>query len=238
MNRTSTKAAAEAALLELPSVIGAFVREDINGNPREIHLLIQAGPDAGDLARDIRELLEERLGVPIDQRVISIAQVDPPTLTAPDTSASAAGDRSRERLTSFVPRALARAVFRGIESTVDSGRIQVRVRLHWGGETHVGEGDELETANGRARAASVATLRAAMAAAWENLRLDLELVSVVQAVDRSFVLIAVLALSPTLGRHPLSLIGIQAVDADIESAAALATLKAVNRVLSLTLPPK
>lgn len=235
MNRTSTKAAAEAALLELPSVMGAFVREDIHGSPREIHLLIQAGPDAGDLARDIRELLEERLGVPIDQRVISIAQVEPTYSKAPDVASPRPPDPPRDHATSFVPRTHARAVFRGIESTVDGGRIRVGVRLHWAGEVHTGEGEELETANGRARAASVATLRAAMAAAWESLRLDLELVSVVQAVDRSFVLISVLALSPTLGRHPLSLVGIQPVETDIESAAALATLKAVNRVLSLTL---
>lgn len=204
MNRHSTKAAAEAALLELPSVMGAFVREDINGSPREIHLLIQAGPDAGDLARDIRELLEERLGVPIDQRVISIAQVEPgyagtTEAPAPATPAPAV---ALDWTTPVVPRAHARAVFRGIESTVDSGRIIVRVRLQWAGEVHVGEGDELETANGRARAASVATLRAAVAAAWENLRLDLELVSVVQAVDRSFVLISVLALSPPSGDVP------------------------------------
>ncbi|MEJ2215084.1 MAG: hypothetical protein P8099_00575 [Gemmatimonadota bacterium] len=235
MNHTSTKAAAEAALLELPSVMGAFVREDINGSPREIHLLIQAGPDAGDLARDIRELLEERLGVPIDQRVISIAQVDPVYRKVSDVSAIAG---PRERTTALVLRPHARAVFRGIESVVDGGRVRVNVRLQWAGETHAGEGDELESANGRARAASAATLRAAMAAAWENLRLDLDLVSVVQAVDRSFVLVSVLALSPAFGRRPLSLVGIQPVDADIESAAALATLKAVNRVLSLTLPPQ
>lgn len=238
MNRTSTKAAAEAALLELPSVLGAFVREDINGNPREIHLLIQAGPDPAYLARDIRELLEERLGVPIDQRVISIAQVDPVYAEAAEAPAPAVVDLAGDRATPLVSRAHARAVFRGIESAVDGGRILVRVRLHWAGESHVGEGDEPETPNGRARAASVATLRAAMAATWENVRLDLELVSVVQAVDRSFVLVSVLALSLALGRHPVSLVGIQPVEADIETAAALATLKAVNRVLSLTLPPQ
>jgi hypothetical protein len=75
MTREGTKQAAEAVLRELPSVIGAFVREDVNGHPREVHLLVRAGPNPRHLAYDVRDLLEERLGVPIDQRVISIAQL-------------------------------------------------------------------------------------------------------------------------------------------------------------------
>src|SRR5688572_16103468 len=70
-----TKAEAEAVLRELPSVLGAFVREDVHGHPREVHLLVKAGTAPRDLARDVRDMLEEKLGVPVDQRVISIAQV-------------------------------------------------------------------------------------------------------------------------------------------------------------------
>ncbi|NIQ57506.1 MAG: hypothetical protein GWN71_30150, partial [Gammaproteobacteria bacterium] len=48
-------------------MLGAFVQEDVNGRPREIHVLIRPGPDAGALARDIHGLLEERLDIPIDR---------------------------------------------------------------------------------------------------------------------------------------------------------------------------
>ncbi|MFW6330907.1 MAG: hypothetical protein ACOC3J_04205, partial [Gemmatimonadota bacterium] len=75
MKRISSKATAEAALREIPSVLGAYVSEDADGHPREVHLLVRSGPDPAGLARDIRGLLEERLGIPIDQRVISIAQL-------------------------------------------------------------------------------------------------------------------------------------------------------------------
>ena len=75
MPQRHTKAEAEAVLRELPSVIGAFVREDVYGHPREVHLLVRPGTAPRDLARDVRDLLEERLGVPIDQRIISIAQL-------------------------------------------------------------------------------------------------------------------------------------------------------------------
>src|SRR5512135_3185888 len=91
MDKIRTKEAAEATLRELPSVIGAFVREDIYGHPREVHLLVKPGPNVRHLARDVRDLLEERLQVPVDQRIISIAQVTadpaepalPPALPAP-----------------------------------------------------------------------------------------------------------------------------------------------------------
>jgi hypothetical protein len=45
MTREGTKEVAEAMLRELPSVIGAFVREDVHGHPREVHLLVRAGPN-------------------------------------------------------------------------------------------------------------------------------------------------------------------------------------------------
>jgi hypothetical protein len=234
MHRASTKAAAEAALRELPSVLGAFVREDIHGNPREIHVLIRSGPDAGALARDIHDLLEERLDIPIDQRVISIAQLDEEMFTDedPDVGTTAVAGTARAPA---VPRSNARAVFRGIESTVERGRIVVGVTLDWSGESYTGTAEEVETANGRARAAVAATLKAAVAAAWEGLRLELDLVAVVPSLDQSFVLVSILGLAPALGRKPLALVGAQPVETDIESAAALATLKAINRVLSLGL---
>jgi hypothetical protein len=75
MSKISTKETAEAILRGLPSVLGASVREDIHGHPREVHLLISPGPNPRHLARDVRELLQERLGVPVDQRIISIAQL-------------------------------------------------------------------------------------------------------------------------------------------------------------------
>jgi len=102
MARGEIKEAAEAVLRELPSVVGAFVKEDVYGQPREIHLLVRPGPDPRYLAHDVRELLEERLGIPVDQRVISIAQLAaadpaavPPARTArPAESAAAPGPGS------------------------------------------------------------------------------------------------------------------------------------------------
>ena len=233
MKRISTKTAAEAVLRELPSVLGAYVSEDMEGHPREIHLLVRAGPEPAHLARDIRNLLEERLGVPIDQRVISIAQMARPTApeaAAPDPEPASEAPARSARTSGGRP------VFSGLESTVSSGHVQVTVRLQWRGEVAEGKAEAADTQAGRARAAATATLNSAMAAAWnEALKFELDFASMVQALDGEYVLVSVLGMSPSLGRRPLALVGAQPIEGDVESAAALATLKAVNRVLSLAL---
>ena len=230
MKRISTKTAAEAVLRELPSVLGAYVSEDLEGYPREIHLLVRAGPEPAALARDIRNLLEERLGIPIDQRIISIAQLAAdvePEAELDDTVVSAAGPPGLDP---------GRPIFAGLESTVSSGHVTVGVRLEWQDQLAEGTADAVDTLPGRARASATATLRAALDTAWRgDLKLELDFASIVQALDGEYVLVSVLGMAPRLGRRPLPLVGAHPIDSDVESAAALATLKAINRVLSAAL---
>lgn len=242
MNRISTKSTAEAVLRELPSVLGAYVSEDMEGHPREIHLLVQPGPEPGSLARDIRGLLEERLGIPIDQRVISIAQLAPDA----DGGAPSGADGGEEpeargtagaRATEPGPAAASsRPVFAGLESTTTSGHVHVSVRMEWRDTPSEGTAEAVDTQAGRARAAASATLRSAVSAPWtEDLGLELDFASIVQALDGEYVLVSVLGLSRRLGRRPLPLVGAHPIEGDVETGAALATLKAINRVLGLAL---
>lgn len=226
MERIHTKEAAEAILRELPSVLGAFVREDVNGHPREVHLLVGPGPNVKLLAQDVRELLEERLGVPVDQRVISIAQL------AEDIADF--GDATIAELTEPVAPE-DRTRFIGVESEVRQQRIYVRCRLQHDGATYDGEAFELDAGAGRARAAVAATLKAVGVAAAGQLRLEIDAVSVVHAFDREYVLVSIMSGAPRFGRGLLQLTGAQPVEQDMESAAALATLKAINRVLAKVL---
>lgn len=239
MKRISNKTAAEAVLRELPSVLGVYVSEDVEGRPREIHLLVRHGPDPAALARDIRNLLEERLGIPIDQRVISIAQLaeeaDAPTpVPRPEDEPA---DRPGRRRRPVSPRPVTgRPIFAGLESSVASGQVRVSVRLDWEGELSEGTAEGVDTQAGRARATATATLRSAMEAAWDgDLNLELDFASIVQALDGEYVLVSVLCMSTRTGRRPLPLVGVHPIESDVESAAALGTLKAVNRVLSLAL---
>lgn len=224
MERIHTKETAEALLRELPSVLGAFVREDITGYPREIHLLVAPGPSVKLLAQDIRELLEEKLQIEIDHRVISIAQL------AQDVSDFNA-EPDLESLTDGAP-AERRLRFVGVVSEVRDQRIRVRVQLETNEGIHEGEAVEVNLGNGRLRAAATATLRAATAATPMDLRIELESVSVVKAFDREYVLVCVLAGAEALGRKLLPLVGAQPIEQDAETAGSLATLKAINRTLA------
>jgi hypothetical protein len=226
MERIHTKEAAEAVLRELPSVLGAFVREDVNGHPREVHLLVSPGPNVKLLAQDVRDLLEERLGVPVDQRVISIAQL------AEDIADF--GDATIEELTEPVAPE-DRTRFVGVESEIRQQRIYVRARLQHGGQIYEGEAAELDAGAGRARAAVAATLKAASLAAHDQFRLEIDAVSMVRAFDRDYVLVSIIYGAGRFSRSLMHLTGAQPVEHDIESAAALAALKALNRVLSKAL---
>jgi hypothetical protein len=239
MNRTSIKTTAEAALRELPSVLGAYVSEDLEGNPREVHLLVRAGPDPALLARDLRGLLQERLGIPIDQRVISIAQLadkDDGDLERPAAAGAAAGATAERTPTPRRPEA--RAIFGGIEATATAGQVTVVVELEWQGRRVRGAADAADTTHGRARAAATATLRAAVALieGGGELGLELDFATTVDALDGDYALVSVLAVSGRTGRRPIPLVGAQPLENDVESAAAFATLKTVNRVLGAALP--
>jgi hypothetical protein len=227
LERVHTKEAAEALLRELPSVLGAFVREDINGHPREIHLLVSPGPNVKLLAQDVRDLLEEKLEVPIDHRVISIAQLAQ-DLADDDAEATIASvtDPRRER----------RVQLLDVRAEVREQRVRVQARLQSGEKIFVGEAHEIDLGVGRLRAAATATLRAAAEASVEDVRLELEAVAIVKAFDREYVLVSVLAGSNSFGRKLLQLAGAQPVEHDTETAAALATLKSINRVLAKLLP--
>lgn len=248
MSKVSTKAVAEAALRELPAVLGAFVREDVYGHPREVHLLVAPGPNPRDFARDVRDLLQQRLGIEVDQRVISIAQLSkdldplPPDPVLSDSGGDAPASTAPPRQDPGSPdspapetaeqTAVPRVIYEGIESRVREGMVEVTVRLSWRSKEFLGSSTELDGGAGRIRAAALATLRAAAATISEKVILDLETASVTRALGREYVLISVLASAPVLGRRPLTLIGAQPLEFDAETTAALATLQAVNRILS------
>jgi hypothetical protein len=271
MTREGTKEAAEAVLRDLPSVIGAFVREDVHGHPREVHLLVRSGPNPRHLAYDVRELLEERLGVPVDQRVISIAQLaegrtpgpllaDAAGMSRPDgaptgrpvaagTSRPVAAEPDRPPSSEEAPQPSQqqsgppapvrqkepRLRFRGISTEAMESRVRIRVTLTLDDEEMTGEAFGLDTGPARLRAVAAAALKGVDSTCVGRARFEVEHTSVVHAFERDYVIVNVLASSPYLGRRPIHLVGAQPVEMDPESAAALATLKAVNRILSLML---
>lgn len=254
MARSGSKEQAERILQELPSVLAAYVREDIGGNPREVHLLVAPGPDVRELARDIRNLLEERMGVAIDQRIISIAQLsesaaelalplnepvgdeaapEPDDLSPTESSESVTAIRPGTR--GPPPLAEPRLVYEGFECWTRDGEAAVRVRTSWRGSTFEGEARDVDSTAGRIRAAATATLAAATAACRSSMTFNLEGASLARVVDHDVVLVSAFASSPVLGRRPVHVVGAHPLDSDHEEAAVLASLKAIARVAALGL---
>jgi hypothetical protein len=262
MKQIETKAAAEALLRELPSVMGAYVHEDVHGHPREVHLLVGPGPSVRHLARDVRDLLEERLGVPVDQRVISIAQLGEAGPAAPASGAVAepvaepaaaavaepvagpvaervaepvaAGPAARAGTAAAAPAAAlpGRPILEGVACRSRDGRVAVRVTLRFGETSLTGEVVEPEGEEPRARAGAAAVLDVLNQASLEGIRYELETAAIVRALGREYVLVTALATAPQLGRRPLRLAGAHPVEGDAASAGTLAALKAVNRVVA------
>ena len=232
MPQRHTKAAAEAVLRELPSVLGAFVREDVHGDPREVHLLVRPGQTARDLARDVRDMLEERLGVPIDQRVISIAQVAENGTTVEQALASISGDTDPN---AKKPAAEPDRLFLvGVESTRSLGWIETKATLRRG--EHESRGSRARSRLRAApRAGARATAAAVCAACEPELHVDIESVSVLGAFDREHALVSTTAASPLFGRGLRTLVGAHPIESDPVEAGALAVLKATNRVVALAL---
>src|SRR5687768_7374180 len=219
MSRTSTKETAEALLRELPSVVGAFVQEDLNGQPREVHLLIGPGPNPRHLARDVRDLLEERLGVPIDQRIVSIAQLAIP----PEQLAREAVDPGAFPSVSITPLPVpppgeTRLRFQALETQTREGTVVVRVRLELGQRIISGEGVEIDAGMSRLRAAAAAALHAAGIACEQRMRFQLDTATPVRALGRNYVLVTVLVSSPMIGRKPVMLAGAQPLDDEPDHA--------------------
>lgn len=231
MDNQGIKETAESVLRELPGVVGAFVQPDAFGGPREIHLLIQHGPRPRDFAQQVRAILESRLRIPIDQRIISIAQL------AEERTDGIVGDLEAE--TPAPQRAATADAGRirliDVESRVAGARVTTRVSIEHEDSEVMGEATEFETGDGRARAAALATVRAVNQITADQARLGLDFAATVEAVGQPYVLISVTVASPLLGRRSLELAGAQQIDEDAETSAALATLKAVNRVLGFLL---
>jgi len=177
----------------------------------------------------VRSVLESRLRIPIDKRIISIAQLAPES-SGPEPAVDGAGERRTEGDVRY--RLL------GLETEVSGQRVSVRLRLQFDGEEAIGTATEVEAGDGRARAAALAALDAINGICGDRARFGLDFATSVEAVGYEYALVSVAVTSPRLGRRAVRLHGANRVEQeDSDSAAVLAVLKATNRVLAFVVGP-
>jgi hypothetical protein len=227
---TYPESAIESLIAALRGVLAARVSLDDAGQIAEIHVLAAEQLHPKQMVRNIESALSAGLGLSVDRRIISIAQVrsdDPDGFEADDAPApqvphGAVQEEARGRDAGMA----ARYVFVGYDSrTQPDLDAACRVTIRRGSEVISGSGAGPSTPLGRAQAAARAVF-SAIAAARQDQALGLEGVTLVENHGRAFVLVAANAAE---GRHAVPLTGAAALHRSPEEAAILASLQATNR---------
>jgi hypothetical protein len=222
----------EGLITALNGVMASSVVLADNGRIDEIHVLADARIQPKQIVRNIESALSAGLGVTVDRRMISVAQVregheaglEEEEAAAADAPAVEESPTPDDNVDDDV--AAGRFVFIGYDArTQPDFEAACRVTIRRAGEVYSGSGTGPGTPLGRAQAAARAVF-AALAMARRSHTLGLEGVSMVESHGRQFVLIAAHA---TAGRSSVPLTGIAALHRSPEEAAILASLQSTNR---------
>jgi hypothetical protein len=218
----------EALVTALHGVMASSVVLDSTGRIEEIHVLAEARIHPKQIVRNIESALSAGLGVTVDRRIISVAQVRPEQEDALREEEALAAAEIDQHPPPPVPddTATGRFIFVGYDArTQPDLEAACRVTLRRGNEAYSGSGTGPGTPLGRGQAAARAVF-AAIATARASQSLGLEGVSVIESHGKPYVLVAAHA---TAGRSSVPLTGIASLHRSPEEAAILASLQATNR---------
>jgi len=212
----------EGLISALRGVLAAHVTLSALGRIEEVHVLADEQLHPKQIVRNIESALSAGLGLGVDRRLISVAQVrgDPDVRddeVEPEPE-PAALEQERDVVTRYV--------FVGYDARTQADlEATCRVTIRRGSEVISGTGSGPSTALGRAQAAARAVF-AALAAARRDNTLGLEGVTLLETHGSQYVLVAAHAAA---GRETHALTGVALLHRSPEEAAILAALQATNR---------
>lgn len=213
----------ETLIAALTGVLAARVVTNPLGRIEEIHVLADEQLHPKQMVRNIESALSAGLGVTVDRRVVSIAQVrgDPEAFAEPEPP-----EQPQPATRDAADDVVARYIFVGYDArTQPDLEAACRVTIRRGNEVISGTGSGPSTPLGRAQAAARAVF-AAIGAARRDHALGLEGVTLVESHGRSYILVAAHAIQ---GRDTVPLTGVGTLFRSPEEAAILASLQATNR---------
>jgi hypothetical protein len=222
---------AERLLGSLAGIVSAHVIRDTGGEIVEIHVLSTPELHPKQVVRNVESALSAGLGIEIDRRIVSVAQIrtprddTAPTLLLPVGPAPMGVDVPQPIPAAPHETASTRLEYVHYQSRRDAERCACEVTLRDGERQITGSGTGPDTAGGRAEAAARALLDA-VERARPDLRLHLDGAIISTSRGRSFVIVGAHAL---LDRETISLAGAAPLARSPEEAAILATLQATNR---------
>lgn len=217
----------ESLLRTLPDVRAAKVACAPDGTITEVHLVALDTVNPKGTVRNVESLLKAALGIDVDHRVISVAQVR--LEDAGGKQAGAWHDAPR------LSRNPARVRFLDVTFTNEAlFKVRAEVSLDWGGETFSGIAVDTSTARSRPRLAARAACDALEAFLERNVALSLEHFQILETPVGS---IAIACLR-NLGREgrQRTLVGSALIEEDPNQGAVLAVLDALNRLVLRTSP--
>ncbi len=218
----------EQLLNSLTGVVSAHVVVNNDGRIVEIHILSTPEIQAKRVVRNVESALTAGLGIEIDRRIVSVAQIDDNANTAPEPQPTAM-DREVDVGPRYDPRRDSRG--RRFEFVRYSARREIaresscHVVLRSGDGEFTGAGVGADTPRGRAEAAARAVFNALESARGDQ-GLALEAATIVDTQGQSFVVVAGRAL---MGRDSFALAGAARLVRSPEETAILAALHATNR---------
>ncbi len=220
---------AETLLQSLLGVVSVRIVAQPGGDIQEIHLLTTEEVAPKQTVRNVESALMAHFDLEVDHRKISVAQAQ----NVP--AASNDGDRRNHlNAVALSPTWQRRILFLGHQAeTPAAHRIRMKVMVEWAGERFVGAADGPDLPRPRMEAVANATLRGIESAATSltpegeaPFALALDGVRLLDAFDRQYVLVAVLAAA---GREVAHLAGSAKVEDSTDKAVILATLQATDR---------
>jgi hypothetical protein len=221
----------EGLLTALTGVLAARVTLGATGRIEEVHVLADASMHPKQIVRNIESALSAGLGVSLDRRIISVAQVRAEEREAFEETARQQPAEAPEPVVEAAPapepeRPAGRFIFVGYDArTQPDLEAGCRVTIRRDDEVFSGTGIGPSTPLGRAQSAARAVF-SAISTARQSHSLGLEGTTLVESHGRSYVLVAAHALD---GRTSVPLTGIAAMHRSPEEAAILASLQATNR---------
>jgi hypothetical protein len=221
---------AERLLSNLPGVISAKINSDLNGEIVEIHLLTDNNKSPKQIVRDVESALFSGFDIEVDHKRISVAQLRQPGKDKIDTKdfqprraepgkndrPVSVGNDTRLRFDRF--------------EVVPSGDLKCRAEVILVNEKQIYRGtcEDTNTAINQMKISSKAVLSALEEYLHGEKAFTLEELKVVEEIDNPVVMVVIGVISRN---SSTSLVGTTFIGKDQNRAAALATLKALNRFL-------
>jgi hypothetical protein len=213
---------AQRLLAALGGIVSARAVADEQGRLAEIHILASPEYHPKQIVRNIESALSAGLGVIVDRRIISVAQLRNDANTPFVNKPKAPPARRPSE-----PKRLRRVVYVQYDARatapLDS---HCRVVLLRGDDELTGTATGVNTPQGRADAAARAVIEALQSGGGMK-GVGLEGTALVQANGKTYVLVSARMVN---GRHTRTLTGIAMLGRSPEEAAIFAALQATNRI--------